>query len=335
MNDEEQRLADFTYQAIQRFATGTERSIQAQMFKVGISDLGHCQEYVRRSILQEPLTDVRDYSAAFVGTAVGDYVERALLNLWPGAIRQQSIKVILESDQGTFEITGHPDIVVIPGNPSVIDVKTVDGLGKVRRTGPTQQQIFQRNLYGLGCWQMGMFGDIDPERIRVGNVWVDRSGREHECFANIETYSPTVTQAAIEWLSDVVYAVRHDEEAQREPSREFCADWCPRFSACRASDTDVHGLLTDPDVLAAVDLHIQASAMKRQASKMDTEAKNALYGINGSTGSHTVRWVHVNGGHVSFDRQGYERLDIKAAPPPATPPKGQVIDLDEAANPAG
>jgi hypothetical protein len=327
VNAEEEALARFTYQAIQHYATGTERSIQAQMFKVGISDLGHCQEKLRRMILQEPFSDPdRDYSAAFVGTAVGDYVERALLAKWPGAVRQQSIKVVLDSDQGTFEIGGHPDIIVVPGTPSVIDVKTVDGLGKIEHTGPSQQQVFQRNLYGLGCWQQGMFGDIDPETIRVGNVWVDRSAREHRCFANIEYFSWQHIRAATEWLSDVVYAIRHDEEAQREKPREFCEQWCQFYSTCRATDTDVHGLLTDPDVLAAVDLHLEASALKRRASKLDAEAKNALHGISGSTGTHTVRWTHVNGGHVSYDRDSYERLDIKALNTKPTKVAAQQLD---------
>jgi hypothetical protein len=275
---------------------------------------------------------VKDYTAAFLGTAIGDYVERAILARWPGAVRQQSIHVTLEGDQGTYSVGGHPDIVVVPGDPTVIDGKTVDGLGKVKRNGPTQQQLFQRHLYALGCWQGGMFGDIDPTTIKTANVWIDRSGREHECFAHLDTFSWQQVKAATAWLDDVVYAVRNDEEAQREPSREFCADWCERFTACRATDTDVQGLLTDPDVLAAVDLHLQASAMKRKASKMDTEAKNALFGIQGSTGSHTVRWTRVNGSHVSFDRQSYERLDIKAAlPAKPTPPEDQAIDLNETA----
>lgn len=326
MNDEETALADFVFGSIQHFANNTERSMQQGNFKIGVSNLGHCSEFVRRTILQEPFTDTKDYTAAFLGTAVGDYVEQAMLARWPGAIRQQSISVELDGDQGTYEVGGHPDIVVIPGSPAVIDVKTVDGLGKVMRTGPTQQQIFQRHLYALGCWQKKLFGDIDPEMIKTANVWIDRSGREHRCHAHMDTFNWSVVRAATMWLDDVVYAVRNGEEAQREPSREFCADWCERFSACRASDTDVHGLLTDPDVLAAVDLHREAAALRKQASKMDTEAKNALHGIQGSTGSHTVRWTTVNGSHVSYDRDSYERLDIK--PTAAKPARVTPQELD-------
>ena len=49
----------------------SERSGWTQDFKFGVSDIGHCREYLRRLISREEFSDEQDdYSAAFMGTAV-------------------------------------------------------------------------------------------------------------------------------------------------------------------------------------------------------------------------------------------------------------------------
>jgi hypothetical protein len=306
MTDEEQRLADAAYQVINQTSHDSERSQQAQLFKVGVSDLGHCQEFTRRMIIQEPETDQRDYLAAFLGTAIGDHVEAALNAKWPKLRRHVLVVTTLEGDQGVYELPGHPDLL---GDDLVIDVKTVAGLEKVRRLGPSQQQLFQRHTYALGAHQAGLF-TVPLEQVRTANLWVDRSGSEPRFHAHMDTYNPEVTRGAAAWLDDVVYAVRHNEEAQREPSREFCQRWCSRFTACRAHDTDVHGLLTDPEVLTAVAIYNDASELERQVKRMRTEAQIALKETNGSTGTFTVRWVVVPEGDVAYHRRGYQKLSI-------------------------
>lgn len=306
MNLDEHSLANFAYQAINAHSRGSERSVQAGQYRVGISDVGHCQEFVRRMILQEPESDTRDYLAAFLGTAIGDHVEDAMSKADPSLRRDIEVNTLLEGDQGSYQIVGHTDLL---GDTVVIDIKTHAGLDIIRRTGPSQQQLFQRHLYALGAHQAGLL-TCPLEEVQTANVWFDRSGAEHGCVAHVDTFNPDVVKAATAWLDDVVYAVRNEEEAQREQPREFCERYCTRYTACRALDTDVRGLLSDPETLAAVDLYRSAGELEKQAHTMRNEAQIALKGINGSTGEFTVRWVMVPGGHVSYDRRAYQRLSI-------------------------
>ncbi len=307
MSEEEQTLAEQVYEAIQRSSNYSERSQQSADFRIGISDLGFCSELVRRMLagIPEPVTDK---TAAFIGTALGDHIEQAYCAMHPGAIRQAEVSLTLQGDGGVYTLTGHPDII----DPSgvIVDVKTTLGLSIVRRNGPSLQQQFQRHCYALAAFEMYDEG-VTLDDVRVANVWFDRAGDETFPYVHMEPFNPEVVGQAGMFIDDLVYAYLHDDAARKEPPREVCAKVCGHFADCRALDTDVEGLLTAPDIITAVDLYREGLALEKQGAKMKDQAKAALIDVSGSTGKFTVRWVHVNGSHVEFDRKPSERLDIK------------------------
>jgi len=310
MSEGEQWLATSIYDAIQASSNYSERSQQSAGFQIGVSDLGYCSEKVRRMVagIPEPVTDKL---AAFIGTALGDHVEQAIDAMWPDAIRQAEVSITLHGDGGDYTLPGHPDII-LPHEGVLIDVKSVRGLGKVRRNGPSQQQQFQRHCYGYAAYSAGLFHEaITLDKVQVANVWVDRAGDDHELYCHMEPLSLDVIAQAAMWVDDLVYAYRNEQEARKEPPREVCAKTCGHFATCRAYDTDVEGLLTADDVVTAVDMYREGLALERKAKKLKDEAKAELTGVSGSTGKFTVRWVHVNESHVSFTRQPYERLDVR------------------------
>jgi len=309
MTPEEAATAKDFYAAIQAMTNNTERSLQASARKIGVSELGFCSEKLRR-ILDGQTAEERDKTAAFVGTALGDHIEQAALAAFPHYIRQSEVAITLHGDQGTFTIGGHPDLVDPKG--VVLDVKTANGLRIIQRTGPSQQQQFQRHCYAKAAYQAGLFHDtVALEDVQVGNVWFDRSAEEHEPYVQMERYDERVVQAATEWLDDVVYAFRHGEEARKEPPIAMCAKTCGFFLDCRAGRGGPQGLLDDTETLAAVDMYQEALTLEREARKLKNQAKIALNGVEGSTGHYTVQWTKVNGGPVSYFREPYLRLDVR------------------------
>jgi hypothetical protein len=308
MTPDEEALAAQVWDAVQSASNFSERSQQSADFRIGISDLGFCSEKVRRMVagIPEPVTDKLP---AFIGTALGDHMEQACMAIWPDAIRQAEVQVTLQGDGGTYILSGHPDLLLPEG--MVIDFKTSRGLGKVRRTGPSQQQQFQRHCYALGAWESGAFGNCALVDVQVANVWLDRAGDERFPYVHMEPYSPDVVVQAGMWVDDLVYAYRNDIPARKEPPIEMCRKTCGHYEDCRAGDGDLGGLLTDDEVLVSVDMYNEALAMEKLARQMKDEAKAELQGINGSTGKFSVRWVHTAGGHVEFDRKPSERLDIR------------------------
>src|SRR3546814_8827123 len=62
-----------------------------------------------------------------------------------------------------------------------------------------------------------------PE-CKVGNIWIDRSGREPIPHAQVEPYDDMWIIKADQWLGDVLYAVRVGEEASKDRSEEHTSE---------------------------------------------------------------------------------------------------------------
>lgn len=300
-------LADQIYEAILEADRERPRSKQTENFVVGISELGFCSERTRR-MLAGIRPDVADSIEAFIGTALGDHIESAIEKRWPEAIRQAEVTTQLHGDQGTYNLTGHPDLLFPWG---VLDVKTTRGLDVVRRTGPSTQQQYQRHGYALGAWEAGYFGEVPLDEVQVANVWFDRAGDDKGCYVQMEPFSGEKIAEAGAWLDEVVYAYLRGEQARKEPPRAMCEAICGHFLDCRALDSDVEGLITEPRYLAAVSMYREGLALEKDGRMLKEQGRANLSGVNGSTGEFAVRWVQVNESIVPEQkRRAHQKLSI-------------------------
>lgn len=89
---------------------------------------------------------------------------------------------------------------------------------------------------------------------------------------------------------------------------------CEYFSTCRLGDTDVEGLIEHEDYVQAVEAYLHGADLEKQAKQLKKEANSVLRNVTGNVnttkGMKSLRWVHVNGSHVEFDRASYDRLSI-------------------------
>jgi len=296
--------------AVHKFESDRDR--QSVEGRLGISDIGFCRQYAAYVVKQQPATDDPPKWAAFVGTAVGDRVEYVVQHMFPIARRHLAVEVELPSG---LKLPGHPDIVTPSG---VIDIKTVDGLEVVKFTGASVQQQFQKHLYAAALIQSG---DLDEETAWVANAWFDRSGRQPEPHVEIEAYDPMWLFWADEWLSDVTYAVRHNEDAAQDKPIQFCEVACPFFTVCRADDVvkdrEGGGLLVAPEHVQALSLYVEARKDKKAAERAMEDAQRALAGVSGVAEGHVLRWTSVGESDVpGYTRRGYTRMDVRKLPKP-------------------
>jgi hypothetical protein len=308
--EEEQYAADI-YGAMMRWSNYSVRALQGREFQAGISDLGFCSERVRRMLDQQVPEDT-DVLAAFIGTALGDHAEQAVkTHLWPDCLIQAEVKITFDGDQLTYTLTGHPDIVK-PDELLILDGKTDLGLSDVQRHGASRQQQFQRHLYGKAAFDSGLFPQgTRLEDVRVGNFWIDRSAQDQGLEVEVERYDPDVVREASEWLDEVTYAYINEQEARKEPPRQMCEKVCGFFKECRLFDTDVEGLITDDHHLELVDQYLEGQALAREGERLKRQAKAHLEGVQGSTGTHLLRWTWVNPTVVSeFSKNGYWKIDV-------------------------
>lgn len=321
--------------AIDASMSQSERSIYAQENKIGVSDIGTCREYVRRTIIGEPWSDKQEnFAAAFTGTAVGALAEIAAAKHIPGAQTQFPVIVELTVRGFSLSLPGHVDVFISradietdcdetcaphlqqfcssaceeAAHDEVWDFKTKDGLGVVKRTGPDLQQLFQVTLYARALIDMGA---VRQEGLLLSLVFIDRSGAEPQPYTFTWAYDETVLQQAIDWIDDVIYAVENNEEASKDMPRNWCEACCPRVTACRGGDTDVSGLIDDPIVRKAVEVLLEAKELKKAATKDEASAKSVLEGLNGSTGEHIIRWTTVPESDIpATTRREYKRLNV-------------------------
>ncbi|QWY82798.1 exonuclease [Arthrobacter phage SilentRX] len=351
MDEFEQAAAATVYQTIQNAANGTERSGQAREFRLGMSNIGHCQQAAVFMVKQTPITDERDKSAAFFGTIAGDAIEKQMKKDHPGWLFQE---------EGVFQIPSggelgcHIDIVV-PASEAVTkeefienareraaaelrielgedaeipeqvyvqgvwDLKSKDKLDIVKKYGPSRQQVFQVSGYVSAMIDKGVLDGDQP--IWVTDVYFDRSGAQHEAYSFGWWYDPAVLNEIDDWIHDVKYAVVSGGDAMKEKPREWCWSYCEYATLCRGNDTDAEGLIEDPEILAAIEEYRIAADMEREGKKRKDVAKLHIpLEVKGSTGTHNARWVYRNPTEVKAGmRAGYWMLDVRPVPGPKKP----------------
>lgn len=337
--------ANMVYGAIQNASNGTDRSAQQQDYRLGMSNLGHCRQYAALMTKQVAFSDVTDKTAAFIGTVLGKAVEDQLQREHPDWIFQTEGFFKLPSGGG---VPGHPDIVIpasagasieefmasvqeataedgsvdlskVAFPQGVWDLKSKDQLDSIKQYGQTQQQRFQLTGYASAMIDAGELDGDEP--IWLMDVYFDRSGREHEAYAVGHWYDPRAVEEIDDWVNDVKYAVVHNEDAARDMNRDWCWSWCEYATVCRGNDTDVQGLVDDPEFLAAVKMNLKASELTKEATRLKKSAQKVLEGRSGSTGTHIVRWIEVGESTINFVRKGYRKLDIRPIGKPKKPAK--------------
>ena len=297
--------------ALAQQESATPRTQQSREGILGPSDIGFCRQKAALVSKQTQPTDNPPKWSAAVGTALHTYIEAALQNNlgWlVGSIDKIRTTATLPSGA---QISGHPDIVVIESN-AVLDIKTVNGFEWTRRNGPSQSHKYQRHLYAMGLIQSGILDGNYP--VMVGNIYFDRSGKEPEPLVFVEEMDNTLTAEIDQWVEDVIYAVRNNQDASRDVAAAVCEQICEFFTVCRGSLQVNEGqeVIEDDYLLSAISMYVDGRDKENQGKQMKKEASEKLSNVNGITQTHQIRWVHVGASSMkAYDRQGHDRLDVR------------------------
>lgn len=296
-------MAQMVLAAYSDQSMNSARSQQSRERLLGPSDLGGCRAKIAHTLTDAPRGErQKPPLAAFVGTWVGEGLERAYVASRPGSVRQVAVTVHLArlgSTNGTAD--------VVDPDRGVIDFKTVDGLETVKRDGASFKHRAQIMLYLLGLIQMGELS----EDSRWYLVYIDRSGKDTTPYVVSGTLDMDLIHEIEERVDEAKYAALWGEEAPKDEPLTMCAQFCEFFDHCRV-DSIPQGLIDDPDQVSAVDMYLEGQALESQGRQMRAEAKQRLIGVEGSTTTAVVRWVEMGATRVeAFTRRASARLDIR------------------------
>ena len=307
--------------AIASATMGSARSQQSDQGLLGPSEIGACRAYVAHVIAETPrLPEDGIKLAAFVGTAVGDLVEKSIVDhlaATAGPEAQTQVTLTATLPRLGIQVSGHVDLVV---GPSVWDVKTRDGLAEVRRKGAPFKNLAQINTYQLARIQAGLATPEDEWSL----IFIDRSGGDEDVVVISSPYDPEITAEVEDRLEDALYAAEHDlSSAHRDEPYPFCARFCPFFNACRGSDEHQSGgLITDQALLDLIDQYKEGKALEKEGKSLAKAAQDKLDGVEGSTGQATVTWTAVPETFIQgYSRKAYTRLDVRPVRKPKTKAK--------------
>jgi hypothetical protein len=296
------------------YSDNRPRTHQGRKGYIGPSDLGFCRQkalLTMRQTEQDPAPeDEVPMWAADVGSAVHEWVDAAFSGRDGWVIGSEYGRVTATFPDSAAEVSGHFDLMH-PDRNILVDIKTVEDLGKPRRFGISQNYLFQGHTYALGLIQAGVL----DENCTLAWVFLDRSGREKKPYVVAMSYDPTIIPQIDSWISDVIYAQHHGEDAERDIPAPVCYSICRYFTTCRGVLEDTHEttLITDPDLLSTIDMYMEGQEMKKQGEQMMKVAKGGLANVAGATPDGVqVRWVRVESGRVeAYDRAAFDRLDVK------------------------
>lgn len=302
--DLQQRLT----QTVHNYSYNDPRSKQSRDGILGPSDLGFCRQKAVLTTRGVERTDETNEASARIGTAIHRYLAEAFGQVDGWIADSQKVTATFPSGAA---ISGTPDLIC-PDYNAIIDVKTVDGFEWVKRNGTSLNHKYQRHAYALGAMQAGLLDDSKP--VYVGNMYIDRSGKQSEPFFLIEEYDESLTSEIDQWIQDVIYAVKNNEDASRDIPAAVCEKICPFFTTCRGAleVNDGGEFIDNPELVTAIDMYVEARDLEKQAKQMKDEASFILGGVNGTTGTWQVRWVEVAPTMIqAFEKRGYSRLDIR------------------------
>jgi hypothetical protein len=297
--------------AILDYGYNDPRSAQSREGILGPSDLGFCRNKAALTTRGIPDSDERNMAAAQIGTAIHRYVSQAFAAFNPEWICDNQ-RVTATFPSGA-EISGTPDLIC-PDYNAIIDVKTVDGFAWIKREGSSLNHKYQRHTYAMGAAQIGLLDDSTT--MYVGNLYIDRSGKEKSPMLIIEEYDPTLTFEIDAWIGDVVYAVKTGEDASRDIPAPVCEQICEKFTVCRGA-LEVHDggiLIEDSTLRSALQMYADGRDMAKEGETLKKAASVILHGVNGTDGVWTVRWTDVAPSSIeAYERAGYAKIDVRKA----------------------
>lgn len=299
------------------------RTVQSNAGIIGPSDLGFCRQKAVLMVKGVPQSDSKSTWPAQVGTAVHNYVGDALRAMHPDWI-VDGRKVTAKFPSG-YEVTGTPDLmcaftITLDGEDVtaflVPDVKTVDGTADAKRNGPSMNHRFQRIAYALGAKQAGLIPEGMP--LWVGNIYLDRSGKDAEPVVKLEPFTHAEVMEVDNWISDVVYAAVHNEDASRDVVPVICKAICEFFTVCRGGELPVSSneVIDSDEVRGWVAMHQEGHALESRGKKMKKQAADLLSGMTGivildGDGAYQVRTTEVAETFTEgFMRRAYKRVDV-------------------------
>ncbi len=277
---------------------GRDRTIQSDGGILGASDALSCHAKAVFTLRGEVPSNVPKKGKAQRGTYLHAGTLGAMEALYPYMLIESSLVATLPSG---IKIPLHPD-VMDPKEPSVTDLKFVDDLDLIKRVGPSDNQMAQRNLQYLAGVQAG---HLAPEGI-TRNLFVDCTDLDRT-WAHQTPFDMDWIVRADEWFQSAAQTAANLEDGHREWAEPMCRSYCPFYDKCRPPMLELNQPITIPHLIDAVIEGFAAREQRKAAALVEKQAVERLRGVSGRVGD-----VQVVSTTVNAVKGAYEKVTFRA-----------------------
>lgn len=288
-------IAELVYQTLAAAQQNAPRTLQSTKRVLGLSEIGGCREYIRASITGERKDPEPFKWSAFVGTALGDYVE-GIMARDSDATTQEVVTVTLPRTK--IEATGHLDMRW-SSTDDLVDLKTRDkeGMAEVRRDGPPF-----KNQAQLACYFKAL---VDAGKMTTDGfahlMYLDRSGKDDNFYTWTIDWERAllIIDALEDRLLDVAGAIsRGDYFATRDEPQTYCQNiGCPFAWRCWEGYLPSNKI-THPEEIRKIDEFDAARSEAEEANKYRQAKRDACEGISGTLPDGRVaEWKIIDSPH--------------------------------------
>lgn len=310
--DRGRALGEALFAALGRAQANAPRSQQSEQRVLGMSEMGHCREYIRANLFGDPKDpQTRLKWPAYIGTALGKQAEADFEKEIPGTITETRVSVQVPLPLGEEEdavqkyvtVTGSFDAAIYDifgdGKYDVIDLKSKDGVLVVQSEGPPFKECAQISGYLVGGIEQGLWDEDTLAHL----VYIDRAGNDKHPY--VYTITADDARAFLVMTGQRIYEVAQAQTAGISQSylRDMPESWCfhvscPFYTACWTG-YEPDGELRTVWEIAAVELYKKGRDLGKLADQYKRTAKAALmpdptdieHRSEGATPTDILRWT--------------------------------------------
>ncbi len=335
--DRGRALGEEIFAALARAQANAPRSKQSDRRVLGMSEMGHCREFIRATIAGDPKDpQTRLKWPAYIGTALGGKAEEDLGKEIPGTLTETRVSVRIplplqegqtEADRQFITVSGSFDAAIYnvfgDGRYDVIDFKSKDGVLTIMSEGPPFKECAQLSGYLVAGIEEGRW----PEETVAHLVYIDRAGNDKHPY--VYTITADEARAFLMMVGERLYEVAQAQSTGVTQSylRDMPESWCfnvscPCYTACWTG-YEPDGELRTVWEIAAVELYKKGRDLGKLADQYKRTAKGMLmpdptdfvHRSQGNTPTDSVRWTER-----AYDWGIGSAIDIRPLPP--KPPEG-------------
>ncbi|HEY3924765.1 MAG TPA: hypothetical protein VGL75_09390 [Acidothermaceae bacterium] len=297
----------------------TERSLQTA---IGWSSLADCEAAIGYQLEDAWASDDSDRWPMIRGTALHEFLLPILAKL-----SDELVGIEVPTVYGG--IPGHADLVE---THRVIDLKTTKMANLTAwQRDETAMAWHQVNGYCAGLIDAGLVHE--PATVAILAVPVDGKFPDWQLFER--PFDRAVADGALMRLADIQARKTAGEQLRRERPYAWCQAVCDFFTLCRDGAPAENEVITDAELVAAIDAYGTAGEIKSAADKEQRTLAPLIRGLRGTAKGWRISMTNPSGTKSVLDedqvRADYaaNQLSVPTVDVPSSSPSLRVTRLKE------